>query len=347
MRGRSGPQARSSRAAASAIRPGSRLGGRLARSRQSDNRFAAGPSGVADGEAEVAQRGFVGVEAQDFGGGRGALKRQAGAQRPGGGRVAAQTGVEQSEPGAGGKQRIALPCPSARPRPGRDRRRRRKGLPFRGFRRARLGSRALSRAAQERASPRVGEGSASRVEIGANHWRMVNASAALCQLIWRVIRPACRGVGCPISCLIGHEFGSEPGRHAKRRQIRPWSPLGPPRRTLRRRLRGRRGVGKRAAGPCRGAAPPALPLPAGGLRHRSTGLREPPLDPIRTAQRAVASDRVEARDAAGASPAPPPGVAAARRAQPREPAGRAPSPAIPDEAPGALRPEREAPPGSG
>ena len=38
-------KARSSRAAASLIRPGSRLGGRPARSRHSDKRFAAGPSG--------------------------------------------------------------------------------------------------------------------------------------------------------------------------------------------------------------------------------------------------------------------------------------------------------------
>ena len=112
------------------------------------------PELVADGEAQVAQRAFVGVEAQDLGGGRGALKRQAGAQRPGGGRVAAQERVEQREAGAGEEQRIALPCPSARPRPGRDRRRRRKGLPFRGFRRGPLRSRAPAEAARER--PRRG-----------------------------------------------------------------------------------------------------------------------------------------------------------------------------------------------
>ena len=102
---------------------------------------------VADGEAEVAQRRFVGVEAQDFGGGRGAVQRQAGAQRPGGGRLGAQKGVEQREAGAGGEQRIALPCPSARPRPGRHRRRWRNGLRFRGFRR---GSASLARAVKRR-----------------------------------------------------------------------------------------------------------------------------------------------------------------------------------------------------
>jgi hypothetical protein len=92
------------------------------------------PGRVADGEAEVAQRGCVGVNAQDFCGSRGALQREAGAQRPCGGRVGAQEGVEQSEPRPGGKQGIALPCPSGRPRPSRDRRRWWKGLVLRGFR---------------------------------------------------------------------------------------------------------------------------------------------------------------------------------------------------------------------
>ena len=141
---------------------GSKLGGRPARSRHSRSSFAAGPSVVANGEAQVAQRAFVGVEAQDLGGGGGALEREAGAQRPGGGRVAAQEGVEEREAGAGGEQGIALPCPSARPRPGRDRRRRRKGLPFQGFRRVR---RVLARASWSGAatpSPRSAGGSTSR-----------------------------------------------------------------------------------------------------------------------------------------------------------------------------------------
>ena len=134
-----------------------------------------GPERVADGEAEVAQRGFVGVDAQDFGGSRGALQRQAGAQRAGGGRVGAQGRVEQSEPGAGGKQRIALPCPSARPAP-------RPGsaagggkvLLFRGFRRARLGSRAR-RERRRNAVLRVWRQIGKQVEIGANHRGMVNS----------------------------------------------------------------------------------------------------------------------------------------------------------------------------
>ena len=76
-------RARSSRAAASNIQLGSRLGGRPARSRHSRSSFAAGLSCFADGEAQVAQRAFVGVEAEDLGCGGGAPKRQAGAERPG------------------------------------------------------------------------------------------------------------------------------------------------------------------------------------------------------------------------------------------------------------------------
>ena len=191
-------RARSSRAAASAIRPGSRLGGRPARSRHSRQQLRRGPERVADGEAQVAQRAFVGVEAQDLGGGRGALKREAGAQRPGGGRVAAQEGVEQSEAGAGGEQRIALPCPSARPRPGRDRRRRRKGLPFRGFRRAPLRSRRASRAARERAPPSVWRRVGEQVEIGANHVRMVNRRRRFVTCLCELSAPLVVGWRCPI-----------------------------------------------------------------------------------------------------------------------------------------------------
>ena len=138
-------QPRSRRAAASVIRPGSRPGGRPAKSRHSRSSFAARP-----GLSPVAKRRSRSAAASALrrrilAQGRGAQQSEAGAERPGVRRVAAQAGVEQSQAGAGGEQGFALPCPSARPRPGRDRRRWRKRLPFRGIRRARLRSRAPRR----------------------------------------------------------------------------------------------------------------------------------------------------------------------------------------------------------
>ena len=102
------------------------------------------------------------------------MQREAGAQRPGGGRVAAQERVEKCEAGAGGEQRIALPCPSARPRPGRDRRRRRKGLAFRGFAGRPLRSARACRSGARNALARVGGRVGNEVEVGANHLAMVN-----------------------------------------------------------------------------------------------------------------------------------------------------------------------------
>ena len=79
-----------------------------------------GPERVADGEAQVAQRAFVGVEAQDFGGGRGALQRQAGAERPGGGRVgrAGMRRAAQARRRPRTADRPPLPFRSPAPRPG-------------------------------------------------------------------------------------------------------------------------------------------------------------------------------------------------------------------------------------
>ena len=71
-----GSTARSSRAAAAKIRLGSRLGGRLGDVAPERQELCRRSERVADGEAEVAQRGCVGVEAQDFGAGRGALQRE-------------------------------------------------------------------------------------------------------------------------------------------------------------------------------------------------------------------------------------------------------------------------------
>ena len=198
MRGHSGPAARSSRAAASNIRPGSRLGGRPAPSRQSDNRFAAGPSGSPTAKRRSRSAASSALRRRILAAGRGALQRQAGAQRPGGGRVGAQDGVEQREPGAGGEQRIALPCPSARPRPGRDRRRRRKGLVLRGFRRARLGSRPR-RGRRRNAVQKVWRAVGEQVEIGANHVGMVNRRRRFVTLCGEESAPLVVGRRCPIS----------------------------------------------------------------------------------------------------------------------------------------------------
>ena len=61
----------------------------------------------------------VGLEPQHLGASGGAVQREALAERArAGGSV--EMRVEQSEAGASEKQRLALPCLSARPRPGRD-----------------------------------------------------------------------------------------------------------------------------------------------------------------------------------------------------------------------------------
>ena len=108
-----------------------RPAGAIAPQRQEVRR---GPARIADCETEVAQRGFVCVDAQDFGRGRGALQREAGAQGAGGGRIGAQGCVEKRKPGAGGKQETRPPLPfrSPAPRPGSTSAAER--LPFRGFR---------------------------------------------------------------------------------------------------------------------------------------------------------------------------------------------------------------------
>ena len=146
-----GSTARSSRAAASpnpAWVEAGRPAGAIAPQRQEVRR---GPERVADGEAEVAQRGCVGVEAQDFGGSRGALQREAGAQRPGGGRVGAQDRrrARRARRRRQTADRPALPFRWPAPRPGSAPAAERLAVP--GFS---LGSPWLaraSRAAQERA----------------------------------------------------------------------------------------------------------------------------------------------------------------------------------------------------
>ena len=197
---------RSSAVVASRIRSGSRPGGRPARSRQSLSKIRRRAERVADGEAEIAQRAFVGVDAQDLGCGRGALQRQAG-RRPRRQADRGAEGVEQGEPGAGGEQGIALPCPSARPRPGRDQRRRRKRLPFRSFRRARRRSRALAKRRRDGLAQVVGEGR-GEVRVGANHLAMVHAPRRFVTLCGAESAPLVVRWRCPISLPYRTRFGS-------------------------------------------------------------------------------------------------------------------------------------------
>ena len=194
-----GSTARSSRATAVARRPASRLGGRLASSRHSFEQLRRRPQLLADGEAQVAHSRSVCVEPQDPGGGRGALKRQAGAQRPGARRVAADDGVEQSEPGPGGEQGIALPSPFRSPAPRPEPVRPPETERAVGSRRRRISAPALRAggAAQERPrrGRRVGreQGSGRRESLAHG-----GSLAAVCHLFKRGIRPACRGAGMSI-----------------------------------------------------------------------------------------------------------------------------------------------------
>ena len=111
---------RSRAVAAARIRPGSRLGGRLASSRHSRSSRAAGP-GFAGGEAQVAQGRRVGVEAQDLRAGCGAHEGEAGAQRPG----KAGRGADGRQAGRGWRRRrtgdrppLPFRSPAPRPEPG-------------------------------------------------------------------------------------------------------------------------------------------------------------------------------------------------------------------------------------
>ena len=104
-------------AAAAASRPGVETGRAAGEVAPQLKQLAPAEARRSPREAQIAQRRCVGVEAQDFGGGRGALKRQARAQRPGGGRVAAQMRVEEREAGAGGRTADRPPLPFRLPAP--------------------------------------------------------------------------------------------------------------------------------------------------------------------------------------------------------------------------------------
>ena len=152
-----------------------------------------GPERVADGEAQVAQRGFVGVDAQDLGGGRGALQRQAGAQRPGGGRVGAQERRREARVRRRRRtaDRPALPFRSPAPRPGSAPAAETLAVP--GFSPR---SALLARGCRSGAGTRSRVWSAARRAAGdsARITGHGESSAALCHLFVRVIRPACRGL---------------------------------------------------------------------------------------------------------------------------------------------------------
>ena len=149
------------------------------------------------------------------------MQREAGAQRPGGGRVAAQKSVEQGEAGAGGEQRIALPCPAARPRPGSESppaaERLRASVDFVAVRLAPRASPKRRGNALAGVGGVVGRRGSGRRESPGHG----ESLAALCHLYLRVIRPACRGVAMSDKLALSDMIRDRPGRHAKSREIRP------------------------------------------------------------------------------------------------------------------------------
>ena len=127
-----------------------------------------------------------------------------------------------------------LPCPSVRPRPGWNRRRRRKGPRFWGFRRSRSRSgRADARHGNGLAE--VGEGVGNEGELGANHLAMMNSLAALCHVVWRGIRPACRGVGMSDNLTLSDMIRKPAQTPCQTPQNQALSPSWPAQRPLRRR----------------------------------------------------------------------------------------------------------------
>ena len=153
---------------------------------------------VADGEAEVAQRGCVGVEAQDFGGGGGALQREAWSATPRrrAGRGAGRRRARRARRRRQTADRPPLPFRSPAPRPGSAPAAER--LAFPGFS-PRFGL-ARARFAERRrnALPKVRRRVGEQVEIGANHLGMVNRRRRFVTLCGEESAPLVVGWGCPI-----------------------------------------------------------------------------------------------------------------------------------------------------
>ena len=205
---------------------GSRLGGRSAPSRQSDRRFAAGPSGSPTAKREVTQRGGVGVEAQDFGAGRGAraaraAERKAPAAR-GSVRKNASSKASPAPAANSGSPSPALPLVRAQAGIGR---RWWQGLGAPGFS-LRVALQLAAALRRETAPRRASPGSAGgfrreRSRSAQIHRGMMSLArrfvtlcgddCALLVVRWR----------CPIRLHYRTRFESALGRHGKSRKIRP------------------------------------------------------------------------------------------------------------------------------
>jgi hypothetical protein len=155
-----------------------------------------GPQFLSNGEAQVAQRAFMRVEAQDLCRGGGALKRQACAQRPGGGRVATQDSVEEGEAGPAKNSGSPSALPLARAQVGTGE----VGNGCAGKRLAwiRLGSRdrpdGRSNGLRDIGGP-VGE----QGGIGANHRGMMSLARRFVDCSSEESAPLVGHGGCPIS----------------------------------------------------------------------------------------------------------------------------------------------------
>ena len=89
-----------------------------------------------------------------------------------------------------------------------------------GFRLTRLGSRPR-RGRRTNALQKVWRAVGEQVEFGANHLGMVDRRRRFVIVVWRGIRPACRGTAMSDKIALSDMIRNGPGRHAKGREIRP------------------------------------------------------------------------------------------------------------------------------